>query len=103
MAAAIANAIFDATGMRLRRAPFTPRGYGPVRFSSPLVFSWGGARGHGVKVLFLDKSGGHSLSLIDPQYPLFVLGGVVMEQAYSEGPLVAELNAFKMRGRQRFG
>ncbi len=56
-----------------------------------------------MKVLFLDESGGHSLSLIDPQYPLFVLGGVVMEQAYSEGPLVAELNAFKMRGRHALG
>ena len=29
-----------------------------------------------MKVLFLDESGDHNLSVIDPQYPMFVLGGV---------------------------
>jgi hypothetical protein len=48
-----------------------------------------------VKVLFLDESGDHNLSVIDAQYPLFVLGGVIMDQAYAEGELVKELNAFK--------
>lgn len=48
-----------------------------------------------MKVLFLDESGDHNLSVIDPQYPMFVLGGVIMEQAYAEGPLTDAMNAFK--------
>lgn len=48
-----------------------------------------------MKVLFLDESGDHNLSVIDPQYPVFVLGGVIMERAYAEGPLVEAINAFK--------
>ena len=31
-----------------------------------------------MKVLFLDESGDHNLAVIDPQYPLFVLGGVIV-------------------------
>ncbi|HRW59329.1 MAG TPA: DUF3800 domain-containing protein [Defluviicoccus sp.] len=48
-----------------------------------------------MKVLFLDESGDHNLSVIDPQYPMFVLGGVIMDQAYAEGPLTDAMNAFK--------
>jgi hypothetical protein len=48
-----------------------------------------------VKALFLDESGDHNLSAIDRQYPLFVLGGVIMDKDYAEGPLVEELNALK--------
>jgi hypothetical protein len=33
-------------------------------------------------VLFLDESGDHSLSKIDPQYPLFVLCGVILDEQY---------------------
>ena len=53
-----------------------------------------------MKVLFLDESGDHNLSVIDPQYPMFVLGGVIMDQAYAEGPLTDAMNAFK---REMFG
>lgn len=49
----------------------------------------------GMKVLFLDESGDHNLTTIDQQYPLFVLGGVIMDQAYAEGTLTDELNALK--------
>jgi hypothetical protein len=31
--------------------------------------------------LFLDESGDHSLDVIDSQYPMFVLGGVIMSSA----------------------
>jgi len=48
-----------------------------------------------MKVLFLDESGDHNLGVIDPQYPLFVLGGVILEKDYAEGELTQELNAFK--------
>ena len=48
-----------------------------------------------MKVLFIDESGDHNLAVIDPQYPLFVLGGVMLEKDYAEGELTHELNAFK--------
>ncbi len=48
-----------------------------------------------MKVLFLDESGDHNLSVIDPQYPVFVLGGVIMDKAYAEGTLTDKLDGFK--------
>jgi len=48
-------------------------------------------------VLFLDESGDHSLTKIDPQYPLFVLCGVVMEEDYHNRVATEELNSFKRR------
>jgi hypothetical protein len=53
-----------------------------------------------VKVLFLDESGDHNLSVIDPQYPMFVLGGVIMEVDYAKGALADALDDFK---RQMLG
>lgn len=50
-----------------------------------------------MKVLFLDESGDHNLVVIDPSYPLFVLGGVIVEQRYAEGPLEEALRDFKRR------
>jgi hypothetical protein len=46
-------------------------------------------------VLFLDESGDHSLSKIDPQYPMFVLAGCVFEMGYYEDVVVTEIKAFK--------
>lgn len=48
-----------------------------------------------MKVLFLDESGDHNLAVIDPQYPLFVLGGIIVDKDYAEGELTREVNAFK--------
>ena len=53
-----------------------------------------------MKVLFLDESGDHNLSVIDPHYPMFVLGGVIMDADYARGPLSDALNDFK---KQRLG
>lgn len=50
-----------------------------------------------MKVLFLDESGDHNLSVIDPQYPMFVLGGVIMEVDYAKGALTDALDEFKRR------
>ena len=38
--------------------------------------------------------------MIDPQYPVFVLGGVIMDKAYAEGTLPDEIDRFK---RELFG
>lgn len=48
-----------------------------------------------MKILFLDESGDHNLSVIDPQYPVFVLGGIILDKDYAEGPLTEALNDFK--------
>ncbi len=53
-----------------------------------------------MKILFLDESGDHNLSKIDPQYPLFVLRGVIIDRDYAEGSLARALDAFK---RDMFG
>jgi len=34
-------------------------------------------------VMFLDESGDHSLTRIDPQYPMFVLGGIIVDREYA--------------------
>jgi len=48
-----------------------------------------------MKVLFLDESGDHSLTSIDPQYPLFVLGGIMADVEYAKGEMTDRLNTFK--------
>lgn len=50
-----------------------------------------------MKLLFVDESGDHSLSVIDPQYPIFVLGGIIIEKHYAEGELTRQLDGFKQR------
>jgi hypothetical protein len=35
-----------------------------------------------VKLFFLDESGDHSLEVIDKDYPVFVLGGIIVDRAY---------------------
>ena len=52
-----------------------------------------------MKTLFLDESGDHNLSRIDPVYPIFVLGGVIVED-HNELQLTERLNEFK---RDMFG
>jgi len=48
------------------------------------------------KILFLDESGDHNLSAIDPQHPIFVLGGVIADKEYALSEMVNTLNAFKI-------
>jgi hypothetical protein len=48
------------------------------------------------KILFIDESGDHSLTKIDPQYPIFVLCGVILESE-SHDILTGRLDDFKLR------
>lgn len=48
-----------------------------------------------MKLLFLDESGDHDLTNIDPEYPVFVLGGIIVDEAYASGELTEKLNEFK--------
>ncbi len=50
-----------------------------------------------MKILFLDESGDHNLTVIDPNYPVFVLGGVIVDKDYAEGPLTEAFDGFKER------
>lgn len=47
--------------------------------------------------MFLDESGDHSLDKIDLQYPVFVLGGVIVDAGYAKGDLREEVRRFKRR------
>ena len=48
-----------------------------------------------MKILFLDESGDHNLTVIDDNYPVFVLGGVIVDNDYAIGPLTEAINQFK--------
>lgn len=48
-----------------------------------------------MKLLVLDESGDHGLKTIDPHYPVFVLGGVIVEEQYHNDELTSRLNQFK--------
>jgi hypothetical protein len=48
-----------------------------------------------MKVMFLDESGDHSLDKIDPQYPLFVLGGVILDRTYARTVVEPRLQELK--------
>lgn len=64
-----------------------------VRHACPNVYS---AEDDIVKVMFLDESGDHNLTIIDPQYPIFVLGGVIVERTYADGELEDRFRRFKI-------
>ncbi len=51
-------------------------------------------------MFFLDESGDHSLSKIDPQYPVFVLGGCIVDSDYHGDQMTHELQRYK---RDLFG
>lgn len=48
-----------------------------------------------MKVMYLDESGDHNLTVIDPSYPVFVLGGIIVDQAYAEGEMAERIQQFK--------
>lgn len=48
-------------------------------------------------MLFIDESGDHSLKKIDPSYPVFVLGGVIVEKNYADNELTLEMDKFKQK------
>lgn len=48
------------------------------------------------KIMFLDESGDHNLQVIDPSYPVFVLGGVIMDAEYARGELRERVRQFKL-------
>ena len=53
-----------------------------------------------MKVLFLDESGDHSLDPINPDYPVFVLGGVIVDRTYARTVMERRVRRLK---REFFG
>jgi hypothetical protein len=53
------------------------------------------AGGYSVKAMFLDESGNHGLTTIDHQYPVFVLGGIIVDLDYARSTLEARIQTFK--------
>ena len=48
------------------------------------------------KILFLDESGDHNLQYISNDYPIFVLGGCIVEHNYYKKQLKPEVDNFKI-------
>lgn len=48
-------------------------------------------------IAFFDECGDHSLTKIDPDFPLFVLAMVVIERAAYQDEILPKMNAFKLR------
>ena len=48
-----------------------------------------------MKALYLDESGEHNPSALNLDYPIFVLGGIITDKDYADGPLTETLNDFK--------
>lgn len=55
-------------------------------------------------ILFIDESGDHSLNKIDPQYPVFVLGGCIVDRDYHDNYMTEEIQKYKkdLFGREDF-
>jgi len=49
-----------------------------------------------MNLLFLDESGNHALDPIDPEYPVFVLGGVVIDRTYYRSVVVPRVRKLKL-------
>jgi hypothetical protein len=49
-----------------------------------------------LKLLFLDESGDHSLDKIDPTYPVFVLGGLIVDEQYADSVLSERVRRLKI-------
>lgn len=45
--------------------------------------------------MYLDESGDHSLKVIDPSYPIFVLGGIIVDRDYARDVIAPRLRTFK--------
>lgn len=43
------------------------------------------------KILFLDESGDHNLTAVDPQHPIFVLGGIIVDEKYAFDEMTKKL------------
>jgi hypothetical protein len=48
-----------------------------------------------MKRMYLDESGNHDLLRIDPQYPIFVLGGVIVDAEYDDGEMAVRFAKLK--------
>lgn len=46
---------------------------------------------------FIDESGDHSLEAVDHEYPIFVLGGCIVEMDYYKKLMIPEVDKFKVK------
>jgi hypothetical protein len=49
-----------------------------------------------LKLLYLDESGDHDLENIDPKYPVFVLGGIIVDRAYARTVMQPRIQQLKL-------
>lgn len=48
-----------------------------------------------MKLLFLDESGDANLHNVDPEYPVFVLGGIIVDEAHYKTEIIPAVQNFK--------
>jgi len=48
-----------------------------------------------MEILFLDESGDTNLRNVDPAYPVFVLGGIIVDEEHSETEIIPAVNNLK--------
>lgn len=49
-----------------------------------------------MKLLYLDESGDHGLERIDPNYPVFVLGGIIVDRTYARTVMQPRVRKLKI-------
>lgn len=49
-----------------------------------------------MKLLYLDESGDHNLEKIDPKYPVFVLGGIIVDRMYARTVMQPRIRQLKL-------
>lgn len=53
-----------------------------------------------MKVLYLDESGTHDIRAVNPRFPVFAIGGAIVDRAYARHVIGPEMEEFK---RKHFG
>lgn len=46
--------------------------------------------------MYIDESGDHSLNVFDPEYPVFVLGGIIVEDSIMQSNIEPAIQKFKI-------
>lgn len=56
-----------------------------------------------MKIMYLDESGSHNLRVVDPDYPIFVLGGIIVDTTQALGDMEWRIKSLKRRHFGRDG
>jgi hypothetical protein len=87
---------YKESGARRTGVPLSHRYQFADNYMSELALR-GFRDGRGVmKLLFLDESGDHNLAKIDLKYPVFVLGGIIVDRTYARTVMQPRIQQLKL-------